>query len=230
MRIFISGATGCMAADLIPRLLKRGHEVCALTRPGSESKVPSGCSLLIGDALDASTLIPVMPPVDVYVHLVGARKPAPWKGSQFQSVDLPSLCASVQAARSRRAGHFVYVSVARPAPVMREYQKVRATCEDVLAASRLDCTILRPWYVLGPGHLWPYAILPFYKLAELLPSTRPAALRLGLLQQEEMTRALLWSVENPVAGTRCLDVPAIRSLSSQSGEQEARFSTAARLC
>jgi hypothetical protein len=39
----------------------------------------------------------------------------------------------------------------------------------------MNATILRPWYVLGPGHQWPYLLLPMYKLMELLPSTREGA-------------------------------------------------------
>jgi len=32
--------------------------------------------------------------------------------------------------------------------------------------------VVRPWYVLGPGHWWPYALVPFYWIAELLPPAR----------------------------------------------------------
>jgi len=49
---------------------------------------------------------------------------------------------------------------------MRAYIAVRKECEAILAASGLTTTILRPWYVLGPGHRWPVILLPFYRLAE----------------------------------------------------------------
>jgi uncharacterized protein YbjT (DUF2867 family) len=153
-----------------------------------------------------------MPKTDTYVHLVGVSRPAPWKAPQFHAVDLVSLQASVKAAVRRRVSNFVYVSVARPAPVMREYQAVRSVCENVIGDAGLNATILRPWYILGPQHYWPTVLVPFYKAAELVPATRPAALRLGLLTREQMLRALVWAVENPVDGIRYLDVPAIRSL------------------
>jgi len=153
-----------------------------------------------------------MPKTDTYVHLVGVSRPAPWKSNEFHTVDLASLQASVKAAVRRRASHFVYVSVARPAPVMREYQEVRAVCEMIIGNAGLNATILRPWYILGPKHRWPTVLLPFYKAAELFPATRPAALRLGLLTREQMLRGLVWAVENPAEGIRYLDVPAIRSI------------------
>jgi hypothetical protein len=30
----------------------------------------------------------------------------------------------------------------------------------MIGQSGLNTTILRPWYVLGPGHYWPYLLKP----------------------------------------------------------------------
>lgn len=109
--------------------------------------------------------------------------------------------------------HFVYLSVAQPAPLMHAYLAARAEGETLLRASGIPCTILRPWYVLGPGHRWPLALLPFYWLAEQLPATRETAQRLGLVSIEQMLSALVAAVENPPPERRILDVPAIRRLS-----------------
>ena len=108
--------------------------------------------------------------------------------------------------------HFVYLSVAQPAPAMRAYVAVRAECERLITASGIPATFIRPWYVLGPGHRWPYAILPIYALLERLPGTRDTARRLGLVRLREMVTALAWAVENPPDGMRILDVEAIREL------------------
>jgi hypothetical protein len=76
----------------------------------------------------------------------------------------------------------------------------------------MPATFVRPWYVLGPGHWWPYALMPFYWVAELLPPTRESARRLGLITISQMLTALVWAIENPSDGVRILDVPAIRKL------------------
>ena len=125
-------------------------------------------------------------------------------------MDLVSLRASANAVKSAGVRHFVYVSVAQPAPVMKAYVQVRRECEGVLRDLGLIATILRPWYILGPGHRWPIALQPIYWLLETLPSTRDGALRLGLVTLEQTTAALVWAVENPPVETRVLDVPAIR--------------------
>jgi uncharacterized protein YbjT (DUF2867 family) len=193
-------------------LLVRGHSVCSIVRDGSERKLPQGCTPLLANALDAATFAARMPASDVLVHLTGVSHPSPAKAAQFRLIDQVSLQESVHAAKIRGVPHFVYVSVAHPAPVMKAYQQVRGECESAIAAAGLDATILRPWYVLGPGHRWPAALLPLYRLLEWIPSTHTGAMRLGLVTVREMTRTLVWAVENPAAGVRLLGVPDIRRI------------------
>jgi hypothetical protein len=66
--------------------------------------------------------------------------------------------------------------------------------------------------VLGPGHRWPYLLLPFYAVCERLGVTRESVRRLGLVTLDQMTGALLWAVENPAVEPRILGVPEIRAL------------------
>ena len=94
--------------------------------------------------------------------------------------------------------------------MMKAYIEVREECESMIRDSGLNATILRPWYVLGPGHRWPFALLPAYWLLERLPSTRDGARRLGLVTLEQMLRALAGAVGDPCTGVRVLGVPEIR--------------------
>jgi uncharacterized protein YbjT (DUF2867 family) len=210
-RVFITGGTGYLGRALIPLLLERGHEVRALVRPGSESKLPAGCEAFAGDPLDESSFAAAVPPSDTFIQLVGVPRPSPAKARQFREIDLVSGRASVQAARAAGVRHFVYVSVAQPAPLMQAYQGVRAEVEAALQESRVPATVLRPWYVLGPGHRWPYLLKPFYFLCERLPSTRETARRLGFVTHAQMTAALLRAVEDPAPDFRLLTVPDIRA-------------------
>jgi uncharacterized protein YbjT (DUF2867 family) len=208
--VFVAGGTGYVGSRLIARLLA-GHNVRALARPGSEKKLPAGCEAVLGNALDASTYADRIAPSDTFVQLVGVAHPSPAKGAQFRSIDRPSALGAISAASQAGIQHFVYVSVAHPAPMMKSYIEVRAECERAIEQARLNATILRPWYVLGPGHYWPYLLLPAYKVMELLPATREGATRLGLVTLEQMVNALAEAVENPCAGLRFWGVPEIRN-------------------
>ena len=209
--VFIAGGTGYMGLSLIHGLHSRGHHVRALARTGSERKLPVACEVRIGDALDANSYHDQVRGMDTFVHLVGVAHPSPARAEQFHAIDLPSIRAAVTAAKVAGVGHFIYVSVAHPAPVMKAYIEVRSTGEQLIRLAGLNATILRPWYVLGPGHRWPHVLRPVYWLMEKLPATRDSARRLGLVTLTEMIAALVHAVENPVRGIRLVEVPQIRA-------------------
>jgi uncharacterized protein YbjT (DUF2867 family) len=139
-------------------------------------------------------------------------KPSPAKAAQFRAIDLVSIQQSVPAAVAAGIEHFVYVSVAHPAPMMKAYIEVRSEGERLIRESGLRATILRPWYVLGPDHRWPYLLVPAYKMFEMLPSTRDSAQRLGLVTLRQMINALLYAIENPSDNHHIVEVPEIRRL------------------
>ena len=209
--VFVTGGTGYIGQRLIARLLDRGHQVRALVRSGSEKKLPAGCTPVFGNALNGASYVSEVAPATTFVQLVGVPHPSPAKAAEFRRVDLPSGLGAVAAAKSTGIRHFVYLSVAHPAPMMHAYIAVRSECEQAIEQAGLNATILRQWYVLGPGHWWPYLLLPMYKAAELLPATRAGAERLGLVTLEQMTNALTVAVENPVQGQRVVEVPGIRA-------------------
>jgi uncharacterized protein YbjT (DUF2867 family) len=210
--VFITGGTGYLGRHLIPALNQRGHRVRALVRRGSERRLPDGCVVVHGDALDRRTFAAHVRGDDTFVHLVGTPHPSPAKAREFREVDLVSAREAVGAAVQARARHFVYVSVAHPAPVMRAYIAARADGEALLRDSGLPATILRPWYVLGPGHSWPRMLKPVYWVLERIPSTQQGASRLGLVTIDQMTRALVHVVEHPADGVRIMTVPDLRSV------------------
>ena len=199
-----------MGSRLISRLQQRGHSVVALARAGSEGKLPAGCTAVLGNALDGDSYASQVGSCDTFVQLVGVAHPSPAKAAQFLLIDHKSGAEAIRVAAKSGIAHFVYVSVAHPAPMMHAYIEARSACEDDLRASGMNATILRPWYVLGPGHRWPSVLIPFYKVAERIPSMREGALRLGLVTLDNMINALVSAVESPASGVRVVEVPEIR--------------------
>ncbi len=212
-RVFITGGTGYIGGNLIPNLLERGHRVRVLVRPGSKAKLPADCEVVSGNALDANSYRQLIRPADTFIHLVGIPDPSSAKAAQFRAVDLVSVREAISACAELGVRHFIYLSVAHPAPLgmRKDYIAVRAQCERMIQERHLNSTILRPWYVVGPGQRWLYVLLPFYKLCEWLPFTRAGALRLGLITLDQLILALVEAVESPVRGTRIVGVPEIRS-------------------
>ena len=212
MDVIVTGGTGYIGQRLTRALVARGHHVRVLTRTESAGRVTPGATAVVGNALDASSFRGALTADDTLVHLVGTPHPSPAKALEFQRVDLPSIQASVAAASAAHVAHLVYVSVAHPAPVMKAYIEVRMAGEAAIARAGLTATVLRPWYVMGPGHRWPALLLPIYWALALWPATRERAQRLGLVTIDQMIAALMEAVESPPPrGTvRVVAVPDIR--------------------
>jgi len=208
--VFVTGGTGYLGRPLIEALLARGHTVRALTREASTGSLPGGCVIIKGNALDPAGWMGQVAPADTFVHLVGTPHPNPGKAAQFQAVDLASIRAAVQAATSASVRHFVYVSVAHPAPVMHAFIEVRKQGEALIKASGIGATILRPWYVLGPGHRWAHLLQPLYAVARLIPSMRASAERLALLPRQAVIDTLVRSVESPPGRVRVIEAREIQ--------------------
>ena len=213
--VFVTGGTGYIGRRVVAALVERGHRVRALVRPASQLRVPHGCTGVVGDALDASTFSKHITGCDTFLQLVGTPHPSPSKAAEFERVDLVSARESCRAANAADIAHFIYLSVAESASVMRAYVDARRRGETLVrefvanGAGR-SATFVRPWYVLGPGHRWPYALVPLYWVMERIPSTRERARQLGLVTIAQMVRTLVACVEQPPRGERIVGVPEIR--------------------
>ena len=216
--LLVTGATGYLGRALIELARSRGHRVKALVRAATAHPLPPDVPQVVGSAFATADLERALAPGDTLVHLIGTPRPNPSKAKQFREVDLASAEIAARAAARVDAGHIVYVSVAQPAPVMHAYIEARTEAEAAFRATGIPLTVLRPWYVLGPGHWWPALLLPLYKICEAVPATREAALRLGLVTHAQMITALVCAIEDGPKGLRIIEVPEIRRLTTGSSK------------
>lgn len=78
---------------------------------------------------------------------------------------------------------------------MKAYQDVRREGEAYCLNKNLNCSFIRPWYVVGPGHWWPVLLLPFYGIAELIPAWRSKARSKALVNINQILQTLIKAVE-----------------------------------
>jgi uncharacterized protein YbjT (DUF2867 family) len=212
--LLVTGATGYLGRALCSAAQARGHDVRAFVRPGSEQRAAPGVKVIRGNPLLVDDVANALRPGDTLVALIGTPRPNPAKAGEFHRVDLASIEAATAAAVRAGIAHIVYVSVAHPAPVMKAYIAVRTRAEALIRATGIAATILRPWYVIGPGHWWPVALVPVYWLLDQLPATRAASQRLGLVTHAQMIAALMRAIEREPYGVEIMDVLAIRASGS----------------
>ena len=131
--IFVTGGTGYMGCRLIPLLAKRGHKITAVARQGSHP--PDEATAVVADPLLRGSYTNAIPPADTFVHLIGTPHPSPAKAKQFREVDLVSVQVAIEAARLAGVRHFIYLSVAQPAPMMKAFLAVRSEGEGMIRNS-----------------------------------------------------------------------------------------------
>jgi hypothetical protein len=102
---------------------------------------------------------------------------------------------------------------------MHAYQEVRKEGEEYCLNKKLNCTFIRPWYVLGPGHWWPVLLLPIYGLAEIIPAWRMKARNMALVTIKQMLNALIYAAENEPAPIRILEIKDIRHIDAKKNLQ-----------
>lgn len=202
--IFITGGTGYIGSRLIPLLKLKGFSITALTRKSSTKKLPAGCNIVYGDALKSDTFKDNVKGCYTFIQLIGVAHPGPGKEKEFNEIDLVSVKESVKAARSAGVKQFIYLSVAEPAPVMKGYISIRKSGEKIISGSGMNAVFIKPWYVLGPGHYWPYLILPLYWLFMIIPGFSKTAKNLYPVKLSNVLNAILHFAENPSEG--CLSI------------------------
>lgn len=211
-KVFLTGGSGYIGSFLIPELITSGFQVTALARESSYDKLSNSVAKVTGSALDAGSYASNVTGHDTFIHLVGVSHPGPHKGNEFRSIDLVSVQEAVKAAASSGVKHFIYLSVAQPSPVMKEYIEVRIKGEELLGQSSMNVSIARPWYVLGPGHRWAAVLKPIYSILKLIPGTSETARRLDLIGIDQFVRALVHMAKNPPSGMRIYEVPEMKKL------------------
>jgi uncharacterized protein YbjT (DUF2867 family) len=210
--VFVTGGTGYIGSRIIPLLAAKGFNVTALARKESLNKLHAECKAVEGNVLDENTFKEYVKNCDTFIQLVGVSHPSPAKKEEFKKIDLASVTASVKAAKDASVKHFVYLSVAQPAPMMKDYIEVRKRGEEMLAESKMNASVIRPWYIIGPGHYWPVILKPLYKICEWIPFTRKQAINLGLVTLQQMLNTIMFAVENPPEGMKIYKTEEIRKM------------------
>lgn len=112
MRALVTGATGCVGANIVEALLERGHEVRALRRETSrlEALVGLAPELVVGDVLDEASLVRAMQGCDWVFHAAAISQY--WRNSPevIYTVNVEGTRAVLRAARECGVQRVVYTS------------------------------------------------------------------------------------------------------------------------
>jgi UDP-glucose 4-epimerase len=184
--IAVTGATGFVGQALLDAAEKNGLEVRALTRRGMPER--RGVEWLRGDLHNRATLAKLVEHAEAVIHVAGViNTPDP---TGFHLGNVEGTLALVEAAVAAGVPRMVFVSsLAAREPQLSSYGASKRKAEQVVAASGLEWTIVRPPAIYGPRDR---EILELFKLAQkwgVVPMPPPG--RASLVHVDDLARLLI---------------------------------------
>lgn len=199
MTLAVTGGTGFVGRHLLRLAGARGIAVRALTR---RPQPPSPhVEWIAGDLADTAALDRLYAGAGAVVHIAGVIT-APTRAA-FDIGNVAGTNAMAAAARRAGISRFVHVSsLSAREPGLSDYGASKAAAEDVVRASGLDWTMVRPPGVYGPGDR---ETLPIFQMAARGVAVLPGGGRFSLIEVGDLAAALLALTAGPAGRTYEID-------------------------
>ena len=168
--ILVIGGTGFVGSHLLLRMRREGLPVRALVRNPDRALALAdlGVEAVPGGLSDKASLEKALTGVERVIHLVGIIQEAP--GVTFKGVHVEGTRNLVEAARKGGVRHFFYQSALGTRPGAKsEYHKTKWQAEELVRASGIPYTILRPSLIYGPGDQFTIRLAEIIRQSPVLP-------------------------------------------------------------
>ena len=168
--ILVTGGTGFVGSHLIRRLRKDDIAVRAVARDPNKAAWlrDLGVDVVKGDISDKASLEKAAEGMEGVVHLVGIIQET--GRSTFRAVHVEGTRNMLEASRKAGVRHFFYQSALGTRPGARSaYHKTKWEAEELVRASGIPFTILRPSLIYGPGDEFTLRLSEMIRLSPVLP-------------------------------------------------------------
>lgn len=192
----ITGATGFVGSAVLAEALAEGHQVRALARRDQAPR--AGVEWVRGDLDTAEALAALVAGADAVIHVAGlTNTPDPAAFEAANVTGTANVIAAMQAAGLRR---LVFVSsLSARMPGLSAYGASKAKAEDLVEASGLDWTTVRPPGVYGPRDV---DYLEMFRTAKLGFVPLPPGGASSIIHADDLARLLVALASGNAAPTK----------------------------
>lgn len=183
--VAVTGATGFVGGHLLKATRAAGYEVRALTRGPRPAE--DGVIWIEGALDQPEALAALCQDVDAIIHVAGLIN-GPDREA-FDAVNAGGTANMIEAARAAGVRRFIHMSsLAAREPDLSDYGWSKARAEQVVAASGLDWTMVRPPGIYGPEDT---EMLDLFRMARRGLVLLPPAGRISVIEVSDLARLLL---------------------------------------
>jgi uncharacterized protein YbjT (DUF2867 family) len=151
MNVLVTGATGAIGADLVPRLVAAGHRVRAFARDPARVTAAELTGVVRGDAVTGAGLAEALDGIDVAYFLIHSMESAAQTDGGFASRDRRAAAQFAAAARTAGVRRIVYLGGLVPGGErLSPHLASRLEVEELLLGAAPEGVALRASIVIGP--------------------------------------------------------------------------------
>lgn len=183
--ILVTGGSGGLGGELVPRLLAAGYKVRVVSRREAPATLAAGVEWAQADLATGDGLAEAVAGVDQIIHAASQ----PFK--QTQAIDVEGTERLLRLAENEGVSHFLYISIIGVDRIPFGYYQFKLAAEKLVEASRLN------WSILRAAQFHSFLDLLTSGLAKLPIMLIPTDFRFQLIETGEVAAAI---VQGIVAG------------------------------
>ena len=195
--ILVTGGTGFVGGHLIRSLREDDIPVRVVVRNQDKAQAlkDQGVDVVLGDVKDISSLEFAATGVERVVHLVGIIQEV--SGATFEGIHVEGTKNLVAAAKKAGVRHFFYQSALGTRPNAKSrYHQTKWAAEELVRASGMAYTILRPSLIYGPGDQFTIRLSEMLKLSPVLPVIGSGKSKVQPIYIDDVVRCIKKAVSN----------------------------------
>ena len=193
--ILVTGGTGFIGSNLVRRLRNNDIAVRVLVRNPVKGQALKDIAVDVveGDVSNKASLERAASGCERVVHLVGIIQET--QKSTFRTIHVDGTRNVLEAAKNAGVRHILYQSALGTRPGAKSiYHKTKWEAEELVRASAVPYTILRPSLIYGPGDKFTMRLSEVIKRTPVMPVIGPGRARIQPLYIDDAVSCIVKAI------------------------------------